>query len=55
MEFDPGLAAQVDWVTVPPNQRHLWGERVFRLTLTTPQALPGGNYDFLFRPWAGGV
>ena len=53
MGFDPSLTAQVDWVSVPPSQRHLWGERAFRLTLTTPPGMPGGNYGFLFRPSAG--
>ena len=53
LSYDPSLIARVDSVTAGEAERQVWGQRLFRLTLSTPEPIPGGNYTFLFRPAAG--
>lgn len=48
---DEALSAAVEPLPLKNSgQRLLLGDKVYRLTLTTRQKVPGGNYTFIFRP-----
>ena len=51
MRWEAGLIASSEEVPVPEGEwRTLWGETLYRLTLTTEQPVDGGKYTFYFTP-----
>ena len=50
MRYDGDLEAHADPIPVPPEMQKLWGETVYRLSLSTKAPLRQGKMTFCFTP-----